>query len=54
VLGAVEGQVGAFREVLAEQAVDASMSSGGLVSGEVVLPGGLVGGHRPVDDIDTA
>jgi hypothetical protein len=40
------------RKVLAQQAVDASMSSDVLVAGDVVLPGRLVGGHRSVDDVD--
>ena len=35
---AMHGQVAALGEVLAQQAVDASMSSGGLVSGDLVLP----------------
>ena len=46
------GQVGAFGEVLAEQAVDASMSSGELVAGDVVLPGCLIGGHGLVDNVN--
>ncbi|MDX3434225.1 hypothetical protein PV664_35830 [Streptomyces sp. ME01-18a] len=33
-------------------ATDASMSSGELVLGDVVLPGGSVFGHGAVDDID--
>jgi hypothetical protein len=51
VFGGVDGQVGAFGQVLAQQPVDASMSSG-EVPGDVVLPGGVVGGHGPVDDVD--
>jgi hypothetical protein len=49
--GGVEAEVGALGQVLAEQAVDASMSSGELVAGDLVLPGGLVGGHGAVDDV---
>jgi hypothetical protein len=45
-------EVGAFGQVLAQQPVEASMSSGELVPDDLVLPGGLVGGHRPVDDVD--
>lgn len=52
VLGGSSREVRAFREVLAQQAVDASMSSGVVVAGDVVLPGGLIGGHGPVDDVD--
>ena len=48
----VAGQAGVFGEVLAQQPVDASMSSGVVVPCDVVLPGGLVGGHGPVDDVD--
>ncbi len=45
--------IGRFlRKVLAQQPVDASMSSGWLIPGGAVLPGRLVGGHRPVDDVD--
>jgi hypothetical protein len=44
-------QVGAFRQVLTQQPVDASMSSGELVADDLMLPGGLVGGHRAVDDV---
>jgi hypothetical protein len=51
VLG-VAVQRGAFGEVLPEQPVDASMSSGEFVPDDLVLPGGLVGDHRPVDDVD--
>ncbi|MBX7547024.1 hypothetical protein K1Y78_03115, partial [Streptomyces sp. tea 10] len=52
VLCAEDGQVGALREVLAQQAVDASMSSGELVLGDVVLPGSSVFGHGAVNDVD--
>jgi hypothetical protein len=50
--GGVQAEVAAFGEVFAEQAVDASMSNGKLVLDDFVLPGGLVGGHGPVDDVD--
>jgi hypothetical protein len=51
VLCAVVAQARALGEVLAQQPVDASMSSGEPVAGYLVLPGGLVGGHRAVDDV---
>jgi hypothetical protein len=35
-----------------EQAIGASMSSRGVMTDDLVLPGGLVGGHRAVDDGD--
>ena len=35
-----------------EEAVDASMSSGERVLGDVVVPGLAVGGHCMVDDVD--
>jgi hypothetical protein len=39
-------------KILPHQFVDASMSSSELVSSDVVLPGGLIVDHGPVDDID--
>lgn len=50
--GAERTEVGALAEVLAQRAVDASMSSGGLMADYVVLPGRLIGGHRPVNDVE--
>ena len=52
ILGTVDTQVGALREVLPQEPVDASMSSGGLVPCDGVLPGSVIGGHRPVNGID--
>jgi hypothetical protein len=46
------GEAGALGEVLAQQTVDASMSSNGPVLCDVVLPGGSVLDHRAVDDVD--
>ena len=48
----VHGQVGALGQVVADQAVDASMSSVERVPGDVVLPGRVIGGHCLVDDVD--
>jgi hypothetical protein len=39
-------------QVLAQQAVDASMSSRLLAPGDLVCPCRLVGEHGPVDDVD--
>ena len=52
VIGGVDAQVRAFGHVLAQQAVDASMSSSEFVLCDVVLPGGSVLDHRAVDDVD--
>ncbi len=52
VIAGVSAEVGALGEVLPQQAVDASMSSGRLVLGDVVLPGSSVLGHGAVDDVD--
>ena len=51
VFGGPARQVCAFGEVLPQQSVDASMSSGLLASGDVVCPCRLVGVHGPVDDV---
>jgi hypothetical protein len=48
----VSAEVGALGEVLAQQSVDAFLSSGERVPGDVLLPGGVIGGHCPVDDVD--
>lgn len=45
-------QVGSLGKVLAQQAVDASMSSRGLTACDVVGPGLPVGVHGPVDHVD--
>jgi hypothetical protein len=50
--GAVDRQIGALGQVLTQQAVDASMSSGQLESCDLVGPGGVIGLHGSVDDVD--
>ncbi|MFY3807757.1 hypothetical protein, partial [Escherichia coli] len=45
VLAGMDGQVSALGKVLPQQAIDAFMSSGELVLGDVVLPGGSVLDH---------
>ena len=54
VLGRVHRQIGALGEVLAQQPVDASMSSSEFMLGDVVFPGSAIREHRPVDDVDQA
>jgi hypothetical protein len=52
VRGQVIGEADALGKVVAQQSVDVSMSSGGLISGDLVLPRRLVGCHRPMYDVD--
>ena len=52
VVRGVDGEVAALGEVLAQQPVGASMSSGVLASGDLVCPYRLVGLHGAVDDVD--
>lgn len=47
-----EAEIGAPREVLTKQPVDASMSSRVLALGDLVCPCRMVGVHGSVDDVD--